>query len=114
MTAAWRKSTAASRAKRVATVDATPSESSRNEFAMYNDCPREALFKYLVRSKSFVITSGRHVSGNRFQQWGGTGLYGGMAVVLSLILDPDSTRRGTTLGLKPGLSGRRDDSQGRI
>src|SRR5207245_1020023 len=68
MTAAWRKSTAHSSAKRVATVDATPSESSRNEFAIQNGCPRKAHFKYLVRSKSFVITSRRNRSGNRFQQ----------------------------------------------
>src|SRR5438445_5889497 len=68
MTAAWRNSTAHSSAKRVATVDATPSESSRNEFAIENGCPRKALFKYLVRSKSFVITSRRNRSGNRFQQ----------------------------------------------
>src|SRR5439155_26590514 len=76
MTAAWMKSVAARRAKRVATVDATPSESSRNEFAIQNDCPRKARFKYLVRSKSFVITTARNGFRNWFWQSQATNVHG--------------------------------------
>src|SRR5437667_1736197 len=76
MTAAWMKSVAARRAKRVATVDATPSESSRNEFAIQNNCPRKARFKYLVRSKSFVITTARNGLRNRFWQSQATNKHG--------------------------------------
>src|SRR5213594_4310010 len=107
MTAAWRNSTAHSSAKRVATVDATPSESARNEFAIENGCPREALFKYLVRSKSFVITSRRNRSGNRFRQWRDTSVYGGGR--LNCLGFSSRTRRGnrTILDRKPGHAGRR-------